>query len=61
MKMTKRIAMTAAMVLASGVVWGHGGHEAIGDGLHIEYLFAAGAAAIVGLYGLMGHKRNGRD
>ncbi|QSP94832.1 hypothetical protein LPB19_16945 [Marinobacter salinisoli] len=61
MKLTKRIAMTAAMVLASGVAWGHGGHEAIGDGLHIEYLFAAGAAGIVALYALMGRKGNGQD
>jgi hypothetical protein len=49
------------LILASGVAWGHSGHEAIGNVLHIEYLLAASASVAIGIYGLMRHKRDGED
>ncbi len=61
MKLANRLTLTASLILASGLAWGHSGHEAIGDVLHIEYLLAAGAAVAVGIYALMRHKRDGED
>ncbi|MBW7470887.1 hypothetical protein [Marinobacter sp. F4218] len=61
MKLRNRLTLTASLLLASGVAWGHAGHEALGDGVHIEYLLVVGAAAAVGLYGLMRHQRDGQD
>lgn len=49
MKQFTSFSLTAALMLASTTGLAHPGHEAIGDGLHVEYLFAAGivvAAAI---------------
>ncbi|WP_152205082.1 hypothetical protein [Marinobacter changyiensis] len=61
MKISNRLTLTACLILISGAAWGHSGHEAIGDVLHIEYLLAAGAAIAVGIYALMRHKKNGQD
>ena len=61
MKLRKKLTLTASLLLVSGVVWGHAGHEALGDGVHLEYLLAAGAAVVVGLYALVRHKRDGQD
>jgi len=61
MKLCNRLTLTASLFLVSGVAWGHAGHEALGDGVHIEYLLAAVAAVAVGLYALMRHKRDGQD
>ncbi|MCM0613045.1 hypothetical protein KFJ24_11240 [Marinobacter sediminum] len=61
MKLTNRLTLTASLLLVSGAAFGHAGHEALGDGLHIEYLFAIGAAAIVAVYGLKRAKRGGKD
>ncbi|WP_375172012.1 hypothetical protein [Marinobacter sp.] len=61
MKLRNRLTLTASLLLVSGFAWGHAGHEALGDGVHLEYLLAAGAAAAVGLYAVMRHKRDGQD
>jgi len=47
MKLRNQLALTASMILASGAAWGHPGHEAIGDVLHIEYLVAVGIVCAV--------------
>mgnify|MGYP000848317994 FL=1 len=61
MQLTNRLTMTAGLLLISGAAFGHAGHEALGDGVHIEYFLAAGAAVAGGLYALKRHKRDGRD
>lgn len=61
MKLLKQLSLTTGLLLASSIAWGHAGHEAIGDGLHIEYLLAAGALAIAVSCGLIRSKRNGQD
>ena len=61
MKLASRLTLTAGLILASGVAWGHSGHEAIGDVLHVEYLLAACASVAIGIYGLMRRKRDGED
>lgn len=61
MKLSNRLILTASLLLISGAAFGHTGHEAIGDVLHIEYLLAAGAAVAVGVFALMRHKRDGQD
>ncbi|HAC86491.1 MAG TPA: hypothetical protein DCF95_00980 [Gammaproteobacteria bacterium] len=61
MKLTNRLTLTAGLLLISGAAFGHAGHEALGDGVHIEYFLAAGAAVAVGIYALMRHKRDGQD
>jgi predicted MFS family arabinose efflux permease len=49
MKMIKKISGSSVMFFSSANLLAHPGHEAIGDVLHIEYLFAVGiiAGAIV--------------
>ncbi|MDK9556833.1 hypothetical protein QQF73_04280 [Marinobacter sp. M216] len=61
MKLTNRLTLTVSLLLISGAAFGHAGHEALGDVLHIEYLVAAGAAVAVGIYALMHHKKDGQD
>ncbi len=61
MKLRNQLALTASLIFASGAAWGHPGHEAIGDVLHIEYLVAAGAAVSIAVYGMMNRRRNGRS
>ena len=61
MKLTNRLMLAAGLLLISGAAFGHAGHEALGDGVHLEYFLAAGAAVAAGLYVLMKHKRDGRD
>lgn len=61
MKLRNQIALTASLILASGAAWGHPGHEAIGDVLHIEYLVAGGAAVATTVYGLVRNKGNRQD
>ncbi|ARM83157.1 hypothetical protein [Marinobacter salarius] len=57
-----KLTLTASLLLISGAAFGHAGHETLGDGVHIEYLLAAGAAAAaIGLYGMKRHKRDGQD
>lgn len=46
MKRRNQIAITTSLILGSGVAWGHPGHEAIGDALHVEYLFVATIVAV---------------
>ncbi len=58
MKLRNQLALTASLMLAAGAAWGHPGHEAIGDVLHIEYLVAAGAAVGIAVYGLLRRKWN---
>jgi len=58
MKLRNQLAVAAGLIFASGAAWGHPGHEAIGDVLHIEYLFAVGAVGIVAVFSLMGSKRD---
>lgn len=60
MKLRNQLAVTAGLVLASGAAWGHPGHEAIGDVLHIEYLVAGAAAVATAMYGVIRHKRGRR-
>lgn len=61
MKLRNQLALTASLILASGAAWGHPGHEAIGDVLHIEYLVAGAAAVATAVYGVMRYKRDGQD
>lgn len=61
MKLTNGLTLTAGLLLISSVAFGHAGHEALGDGVHIEYFLAAGAAVAVGLYALVRHKREEQD
>lgn len=61
MKVTNRLSLTAGLLMISGSAFGHAGHDALGDGVHIEYFLAAGAAVAVGIYILMRHKRAGHD
>ncbi|TPW24467.1 hypothetical protein FH712_05380 [Marinobacter nauticus] len=61
MKLTNRLTLPACMMLISGDAIGHAGHETLGDGVHIEYFLAAGAAVAVGIYALMRFKRDGKD
>ncbi len=61
MKLRNQLALTASLILASGAAWGHPGHEAIGDVLHIEYLVAGAAAVATAVYGLIRQKRGGRE
>lgn len=42
MKRMKNVSLSAALMTASSSVIAHSGHEAIGDVLHVEYLFALG-------------------
>ncbi|WP_150910486.1 hypothetical protein [Marinobacter halotolerans] len=44
MKQLKKVGLTAALLSATTTALAHPGHEAIGDVLHVEYLFAAGIA-----------------
>ena len=48
------MSVSAGLLLASTNVLAHPGHEAIGDVLHVEYLFAAG---IVGAIAFMAWKK----
>lgn len=61
MKLGSQLAITTSLFLASGTAWGHPGHEAIGDVLHIEYLVAVAATVATAVYGVMRYKRGGRD
>lgn len=54
MKMIQKISASVGLLVASTNLLAHSGHEAIGDVLHVEYLFAAG---IVGAIGLMAWKK----
>lgn len=45
MKQLKTFSLTVALMAASSTALAHPGHEAIGDGLHVEYLFAVGVVA----------------
>jgi hypothetical protein len=42
MKRLQKISASVGLLVASANVLAHSGHEAIGDVLHVEYLFAAG-------------------
>ncbi|WP_166264097.1 hypothetical protein [Marinobacter caseinilyticus] len=61
MKFKTQIATATSLLLAATVASGHSGHEALGDGVHMEYLFAIGAACIVAIYALIQHKRDRQD
>ena len=61
MKLTNRLTLTASLLLVSGAAFGHAGHEALGDGVHIEYFLAAGAAVAAGVYALVKRERDGQD
>ena len=61
MKLHNQLALTASLILASGAAWGHPGHEAIGDVLHIEYLVAGAAASAVAFWALLRRKQGGQD
>jgi hypothetical protein len=60
MKLTNRLTLTVSLLQISGAAFGHTGHEALGDGVHIEYLMAASAVVAVGLFAVMRRKRNGQ-
>lgn len=49
MKRMKNVSLSAALVTASSSVIAHPGHEAIGDVLHVEYLFALGIIVVAAL------------
>lgn len=61
MKLRNQLALIASLILASGAAWGHPGHEAIGNVLHIEYLVVGAAAVVTAVYGVVWCKRSGRD
>ena len=49
MKRMKNYGLSAALMSTSASVLAHAGHEAIGDVLHVEYLFAVGVVVVAGL------------
>ena len=49
MKQLKTFGLSAALMSASTTALAHPGHEAIGDVLHVEYLFAAGIVVVVAI------------
>ncbi|WP_379865644.1 hypothetical protein [Marinobacter sp. M5B] len=49
MRQIKNFSLTAALMLASTTALAHPGHEAIGDVLHVEYLFALGIVVVAAL------------
>ncbi|WP_421859799.1 hypothetical protein [Marinobacter salarius] len=49
MKRMRNISLSAALITASSGVIAHPGHEAIGDVLHVEYLFAVGIVVAAAL------------
>jgi len=49
MKQSKEVSLTAALLSASTTALAHPGHEAIGDVLHVEHLFAAGIVVAAAL------------
>jgi len=59
MKIFKSFSLTAALIAAPTTAFAHPGHEAIGDGLHVEYLFAAGivVAAVFSAWKLIKQRR----
>ena len=61
MKLANRLTVVASLLLILGVAFGHAGHELLGDGVHIQYFRAAGAAAAVGIYAQMRRKRDGPE
>ena len=61
MTLTNKLMTSATLLMASGVALGHPGHEAIGNGLHVEWLFAAGVVVVAAVYGLVRYKRNGDE
>jgi|TARA_R110000851_G_C13093378_1_gene567128 hypothetical protein len=48
MKRIKDMGIGAALLLAPTAALAHSGHEAIGNVLHVEYLFAAGIVVAAG-------------
>jgi len=54
MKMIQKVSASVALQVASVNVLAHPGHEAVGDVLHVEYLFAVG---IVGAIVVMAWKK----
>ncbi|AHI28226.1 hypothetical protein [Marinobacter similis] len=61
MKLRNQLTLTASLMLAAGAAWGHPGHEAIGDVLHIEYLVAGAAAVATAVYAKVRLKRDKDD
>ena len=49
MKRLQKISASVGLLVASANVLAHSGHEAIGDVLHVEYLFAVGIVGAIGL------------
>lgn len=49
MKRMRKVSLSAALMAASTSVLAHPGHEAIGDVLHVEYLFALGIVVAAAL------------
>lgn len=58
MKFKTQIAAATSLLLAATAAFGHSGHEALGNGMHLEYLFAIGAASMVAIYALVRHKKD---
>tara|TARA_R110000823_G_scaffold159618_1_gene290974 strand:- start:382 stop:570 length:189 start_codon:yes stop_codon:yes gene_type:complete len=58
MKWKNKLVTLASGLSASGAVWGHSGHEALGDGVHIEYLLLIGVSIAIGLYQMMRQKKD---
>jgi len=59
MKFKTQIATATSLLLAATAASGHSGHEALGDGMHVEYLFAIGAVSIAAIYALVRDKKDG--
>ena len=47
MKRTQKISASVGLLVASTNALAHSGHEAIGDVLHVEYLFAVGLVGAI--------------
>jgi hypothetical protein len=47
MKRIQKTGASVGLLLASANVLAHSGHEAIGDVLHVEYLFAVGIVGVI--------------
>lgn len=61
MKIKTQIATAVSLLLAATAASGHSGHETLGDGMHVEYLFAIGAVGIVAVYALVKQKKDGQE
>lgn len=59
MKFKTQIIIGGSLLLVASTASAHPGHEALGDGLHVEYLSGIGVASMVSIYALIRHRKGG--